>query len=96
MDYFKHALAVVETQLVGKGTRIWAFAHILPGAQIGADCNICDHTFIENDVVIGDRVTIKCGVYVWDGVRLGDDVFVGPTQPSPTISFRAAASTISR
>src|SRR5580692_11930653 len=78
MDYFKHQHAIVETEAVGKGTRIWAFAHILPGAKIGADCNICDHTFIENDVVIGDRVTIKCGVFVWDGVRLEDDVFVGP------------------
>jgi len=78
MDYFKHELAVVETQAVGHGTRIWAFAHILPGATIGADCNICDHTFIENDVIIGDRVTVKCGVQVWDGVRLEDDVFVGP------------------
>jgi UDP-2-acetamido-3-amino-2,3-dideoxy-glucuronate N-acetyltransferase len=78
LNYFKHELAVVESSAVGPGTRIWAFAHILPGAQIGADCNICDHTFIENDVVIGDRVTIKCGVYVWDGIRLEDDVFVGP------------------
>jgi UDP-2-acetamido-3-amino-2,3-dideoxy-glucuronate N-acetyltransferase len=78
LNYFKHELAVVESSAVGAGTRIWAFAHILPGAQIGADCNICDHTFIENDVVIGDRVTIKCGVYVWDGIRLEDDVFVGP------------------
>ncbi len=69
---------MVETTAVGHGTRVWAFAHILPGAKIGADCNICDHTFIENDVVIGDRVTIKCGVFVWDGVRLEDDVFVGP------------------
>jgi acetyltransferase-like isoleucine patch superfamily enzyme/dTDP-4-dehydrorhamnose 3,5-epimerase-like enzyme len=73
-----HELAVVESKSVGSGTRIWAFAHILPGAVIGRDCNICDHTFIENDVVIGDRVTIKCGVQVWDVVRLEDDVFVGP------------------
>jgi acetyltransferase-like isoleucine patch superfamily enzyme/dTDP-4-dehydrorhamnose 3,5-epimerase-like enzyme len=51
---------------------------VLPGAAIGTDCNICDHVFIENDVVIGDRVTIKCGVQVWDGVTLEDDVFVGP------------------
>ena len=58
--------------------RIWAFAHVLPGAVIGRDCNICDHVFIENDVVIGDRVTIKCGVQLWDGVALEDDVFVGP------------------
>lgn len=78
MEYFKHQLAVVETEAVGKGTRIWAFAHVLPGAQIGSECNICDHTFIENDVIIGDRVTIKCGVQLWDGVRLEDDVFVGP------------------
>jgi UDP-2-acetamido-3-amino-2,3-dideoxy-glucuronate N-acetyltransferase len=78
MEYFKHQLALVETSAVGTGTRIWAFAHILPGAKIGANCNICDHTFIENDVIIGDRVTIKCGVQVWDGVRLEDDVFVGP------------------
>jgi acetyltransferase-like isoleucine patch superfamily enzyme len=63
---------------VGEGTRVWAFAHVLPGARIGADCNICDHVFVESDVVIGDRVTVKCGVQLWDGVRVGDDVFVGP------------------
>ena len=50
----------------------------MPGARIGADCNICDHTFVEGDVIVGDRVTIKSGVYLWDGVRLEDDVFVGP------------------
>jgi acetyltransferase-like isoleucine patch superfamily enzyme/dTDP-4-dehydrorhamnose 3,5-epimerase-like enzyme len=77
-DYFVHPNAICETTAIGAGTRIWAFAHILPGAKIGRDCNICDHTFIENQVVIGDRVTIKCGVQVWDGVRLEADVFVGP------------------
>jgi UDP-2-acetamido-3-amino-2,3-dideoxy-glucuronate N-acetyltransferase len=75
---FKHDLALVETELIGEGTRVWAYAHILPGAKIGRDCNICDHTFIENIVVIGDRVTIKCGVQIWDGVAIEDDVFVGP------------------
>lgn len=75
---FKHTHALVESTRIGKGTKIWAFAHILPGAQIGTDCNICDHVFIENDVVIGDRVTIKCGVQVWDGITIEDDVFVGP------------------
>ena len=60
------------------GTRVWAFAHILPGAVIGEDCNVCDHVFIENEVVIGNRVTIKSGVQIWDGVTLEDDVFVGP------------------
>ena len=63
---------------IGDGTRIWAFAHILPDAVIGKDCNICDHVFIENDVQIGDRVTVKCGVQLWDGLRVRDDVFIGP------------------
>jgi UDP-2-acetamido-3-amino-2,3-dideoxy-glucuronate N-acetyltransferase len=78
MDFYQHPTAIVESKKIGKGTRIWAFAHILPGAQIGAECNICDHTFIENDVILGDRVTVKCGVQLWDGVVLEDDVFVGP------------------
>lgn len=77
-DFFKHELAVVETKHIGKDTRIWAFAHILAGAKIGSNCNICDHTFIENDVIIGDNVTIKCGVYLWDAIRVEDDVFIGP------------------
>jgi acetyltransferase-like isoleucine patch superfamily enzyme len=76
--FFKHETAIVESSTVGAETRIWAFVHILPGAVIGAACNICDHTFIENDVRIGDRVTIKCGVQLWDGITLQDDVFVGP------------------
>jgi UDP-2-acetamido-3-amino-2,3-dideoxy-glucuronate N-acetyltransferase len=78
MNHFVHPQALCESSRIGSGTRIWAFAHVLPGASIGQDCNICDHVFIENDVVVGDRVTIKCGVQAWDGVRLGDDVFVGP------------------
>lgn len=78
MEYYQHPEALVESKQIGKNTRIWAFAHILQGAQIGEDCNICDHTFIENEVVIGDRVTIKCGVQLWDGIRIEDDVFIGP------------------
>ena len=78
MNYFVHPQGICESSKVGTGTRIWAFAHVLPGATIGRDCNICDHTFIENDVVIGDGVTIKCGVQLWDGIRIGDDVFIGP------------------
>lgn len=78
MNYFKHEHALVETAFVGDRTHVWAFAHILPGARVGDDCNICDHTFIENDVIIGNRVTLKNGVQVWNGVTLEDDVFVGP------------------
>jgi acetyltransferase-like isoleucine patch superfamily enzyme len=76
--FFVHPQGLCETGRVGKGTRIWAFAHVLAGAEIGAECNICDGVFIENDVVLGDRVTVKSGVQLWDGVRLGDDVFIGP------------------
>ena len=78
MKYFCHSHALVESTSIGSGTRIWAFAHVLPGAAIGSDCNVCDHVFIENDVIIGDRVTIKCGVQIWDGLRIEDDVFIGP------------------
>ena len=78
MTAFVHEHAVCESREVGEGTRIWAFAHVLPGARIGRDCNICDHVFIENDVVVGDRVTIKSGVQLWDGIRVEDDVFIGP------------------
>jgi UDP-2-acetamido-3-amino-2,3-dideoxy-glucuronate N-acetyltransferase len=77
-DVFIHALGICDSQAVGRGSKIWAFAHVLEGARIGEDCNICDHVFIENDVVLGDRVTVKSGVQLWDGVTLGDDVFVGP------------------
>ncbi|MGD0773749.1 MAG: WxcM-like domain-containing protein [Candidatus Solibacter sp.] len=85
--FFKHETAIVESASVGAGTRIWAFAHVLPGAAIGAACNICDQTFIENDVRIGDRVTIKCGVQIWDGITLEDDVFVGPNATFSNDSF---------
>lgn len=77
-DFFTHSHALCESTKVGPRTRIWAFAHVLPEAVLGADCNICDHVFIENDVTVGDRVTVKCGVQLWDGVRLADDVFIGP------------------
>lgn len=77
-DFFVHPQAVCESANIGAGTRVWAFAHILPGAVIGAECNVCDNVFIENDVVVGDRVTIKCGVQLWDGMKVEDDVFIGP------------------
>ena len=78
--YFKHPAAIVEPgAVIGCKTRIWAFAHVLSGAQIGSNCNICDHTFIERDVVLGNRVTVKCGVYLWDGLMIEDDVHIGPS-----------------
>ena len=78
MDFYLHPQGICESKNVGKGTRIYAFAHVLSGARIGKDCNICDHVFIENDVVVGDYVTIKCGVQLWDGITIEDQVFIGP------------------
>ncbi|MCY1200373.1 dTDP-3-amino-3,6-dideoxy-alpha-D-galactopyranose 3-N-acetyltransferase [compost metagenome] len=73
-----HELAEVHSTSIGHGTRVWQYAVILAGARIGANCNICAHTLIENDVEIGDRVTLKSGVFLWDGMRVADDVFIGP------------------
>lgn len=74
-----HPNALVEEGVkLGRGTRVWAFVHILPGARLGEECNICDHVFIEGNVTLGNRVTIKCGVQIWDGLRIEDDVFIGP------------------
>lgn len=75
---FVHEKALVETEEIGAGTRIWAFAHVMEGAQIGPDCNICDHVFVETGAVIGRGVTVKNNVLVWDGVTVEDDVFLGP------------------
>lgn len=73
-----HPTALVASKEIGDGTRIWAFVNILAGARIGRDCNVCDRCFIENDVVLGDRVTVKCGVSLYDGLVLEDGVFIGP------------------
>lgn len=77
-EVYIHPKAIVETKEIGKQTRVWAFAHILEGAEIGANCNICDHTFIEDNVTVGNNVTIKSGVYLWSGLRVEDNVFIGP------------------
>lgn len=75
---FIHPLADVDECEIGEGTRIWQFVVLFKGARIGAECNICAHTLIEGDVVIGDRVTVKSGVQIWDGSVIGNDVFIGP------------------
>jgi len=73
-----HPLSDVQSTNIGKGTNIWQYVVVLPGAVIGQNCNICSHCFIENDVIIGDNVTIKPGVQIWDGIRIGNNVFIGP------------------
>jgi acetyltransferase-like isoleucine patch superfamily enzyme len=75
---FIHPAAIVETEAIGKDTRIWAFVHVLKGAVIGNGCNICGHCYIEYGVTIGNNVTVKSGIYIWEGVTIEDDVFLGP------------------
>lgn len=75
---FVHERALCESDRIGPRTRIWAFAHVMSGAVIGADCNICDHAFVETGAVLGDRVIVKNNVLVWDKVTIEDDVFLGP------------------
>lgn len=73
-----HALSDVQSTTIGSGTRIWQYVVVLQGAVIGDDCNLCAHTLVEGDVVVGNRVTVKSGVFLWDGTRIEDDVFIGP------------------
>lgn len=92
-DVFVHSHALCESDQVGPGTRIWAFAHVMEGAQIGADCNVCGHAFVESGAIVGDRVTIKNSVLIWDRVRVEDDVFLGPNvvftnDPNPRVRFK--------
>lgn len=73
-----HPMSDVQSKHIGEGTSVWQFVVVLSGARIGRNCNLCAQVFVENDVVVGDNVTVKCGVQLWDGVTLEDDVFVGP------------------
>lgn len=77
-NYSVSSFAICESNEIGAGTFVWAFSHVSPRAKIGKSCNICENVFIENDVVIGDNVTIKNGVQIWDGIVIENNVFVGP------------------
>ncbi|MBK69662.1 MAG: dTDP-6-deoxy-3,4-keto-hexulose isomerase [Legionellales bacterium] len=76
--FFIHPSSDVQTKKIGIETVIWQYVVVLKGAVIGKNCNLNSHTFVENDVIIGDNVTLKCGVYVWDGTIIEDNVFIGP------------------
>ena len=79
LNFFAHPTALIERgSRIGKNTRIWAYAHILGKARIGADCTIGDHVFIEQGVRLADRVTVKNGVQLWEGIRAEKGVFIGP------------------
>ena len=77
-ENFVHPSALVESDDIGEGTRVWAFAHVMEGAIVGENCKIGDHAFIESGAVLGDRVVVKNNSLIWHGVTIGDDVFVGP------------------
>jgi acetyltransferase-like isoleucine patch superfamily enzyme len=77
-DFFKHPLALVETDQIGDKTNVWAYAHVMKGAVVGSHCNIGDHAFVESGAVVGDDVTIKNGVAVWQYVTVKNRVFLGP------------------
>jgi len=92
---FVHDRALVETDDVGLRTRVWAFAHVMKGAKVGADCNVCDHAFVESGVTLGDRVTVKNCVLLFDRVTVEDEVFLGPNMvftndPNPRVAFKKA------
>ncbi len=92
---FIHARAFCESTDIGAGTRVWAFAHVMKGAKVGEDCNLCDHSFIESGAVLGNRVTVKNAVLVWDKVTIEDDVFLGPNMVftndmNPRVAFKKA------
>jgi acetyltransferase-like isoleucine patch superfamily enzyme len=75
---FVHPLSNVHTTDIGEGSKVWQYSVVLTGAKIGENCNICAHTLIEGDVIIGNNVTVKSGVFLWDGISLESDVFIGP------------------
>ena len=77
-NVFVHPQAIVETQAIGPGTRIWAFSHVMKGARLGRNCNVGEQCYIESGVVVGDDVVIKNGVALWDGIRIEDRAFLGP------------------
>jgi UDP-2-acetamido-3-amino-2,3-dideoxy-glucuronate N-acetyltransferase len=70
--------SICESRNIGEGSKIGAFAHIKADAIIGKNCDIFDYVSCENDVIVGDRVTIKSNVYLIDGIRIGNDVHIGP------------------
>ncbi|MBI2996295.1 MAG: N-acetyltransferase [Candidatus Melainabacteria bacterium] len=78
-NYFAHKTAQVESNYVGKGSRIWAYVHIMKGAKVGSNCNIGHGAFLESGSKIGNNVIVKNGVSIWDGVSIEDDVFIGPS-----------------
>lgn len=77
-NVFVHPKGINDSEHIGEGTRIWAFAHVMKGARIGEHCNIGEGAYIEGGAILGDYVTVKNGVCVWDLVTCENYVFLGP------------------
>ena len=79
-DYFVHESAYVDAgAVIGTGTRVWHFCHVMPGAVIGARCTLGQNVVVMASVRIGDDVKIQNNVSVYEGVTLEDHVFCGPS-----------------
>ena len=79
-DYYVHPSSFVdEGAIVGKGTKVWHFSHVMPGAIIGERCNIGQNCVIMPGVKLGNNVKMQNNVSVYEGVELEDDVFCGPS-----------------
>jgi acetyltransferase-like isoleucine patch superfamily enzyme len=90
---FVHERALCESDAIGPRTRVWAFAHVMKGAVLGSDCNVGDHAFIESGARLGNHVTVKNCVLVWDKVTVEDEVFLGPNMVftndmNPRVAFK--------
>ena len=79
MSFFKHPTAVVESDHIGEGTKIWHFAHVREGAKIGKNCVVGKSVYIDADVEIGNGVKIQNFVSLYKGVRIEDEVLIGPS-----------------
>ena len=98
-SFFVHPLGLVDSDRIGDRTRVWAFAHVMAGAQVGADCNIGEHAFVEGGAVLGNNVTVKNGVSIWSGITVEDNVFLGPhcvltNDPNPRAYIKKSADSL--
>jgi len=80
MSFFIHPTAIIDEGCkIGKGTKIWHFSHIMPGAVIGERCNIGQNVFVGANVILGKCNKIQNNVSLYEGVACEDDVFIGPS-----------------
>ena len=78
--FFAHETAVIdEGCIIGNGTKIWHFSHVMPNCRIGQKCNIGQNVVVSPDVVLGDNVKVQNNVSIYTGVICEDDVFLGPS-----------------